>query len=334
MSKSQETGRKSRQSATTKPAVSVVLPTFNELGNVERVLEELREVFSTAEMAAFNPVEILIVDGGSTDGTREFARDLAETQDYVRFVHLRRKFGQSPALAAGFDHARGEIVIPMDADGQNDPHDIPALLNELDQEGLDCVSGWRFDRQDPWHKTIPSGVQTRLAKETGADINDFGCTLKVYRREALDEIDLYGEGHRYIPSKLEKLGYRVGELKVNHRAREHGESRYGAGRLVRGFVDLGFHWFWYRYSTRPLHLLGTLAFVFMAFGGVLGTHLLYLRLVEGAALVPHTPRLILISLSVIFGLQLLVFGVLAEMLTKIIYDGDTEYRVEELIGFD
>lgn len=331
MSKLQVTTPTSRPQTTRAQAsvvTSVVLPTYNEVENLGPLVEELFETFERVEMAAYRPFEVWVVDGGSDDGTRELIQQLQATNEEVKGLFLRRKFGQSPALAAGFDQAEGRFIVPMDADLQNDPADIPALLQKLERDNLDCVSGWRRDRNDPWHKTIPSRLQTHLAKLTGPDINDFGCTLKAYRREAINDVQVYGEGHRYIPAKLHKLGYSIGELEVNHRARKHGESRYGAGRLVRGFVDLLFHAFWVRYSSRPLHIFGAVGFLCMVLGGSIGAVSVVQRYLFGVALGPRTPRLILVVLLVTFGLQVLVFGVLAEILVKLYYSDKREYRLE------
>lgn len=307
-----------------------MLPTYNEAGNLEQLLSELRAAFSESGMEMFRPYEIIFVDGGSTDGTRDIIREAA-LDDTVRAVFLRKKFGQSPALAAGFDAATGEFIVPMDADLQNDPADIPDLLDKLVVDGVDCVSGWRRDRDDPWHKTIPSAIQTRLAKLTGPDIEDFGCTLTAYRADALEDIDLHGEGHRYIPAKLHKLGYSVTEMEVNHRPRIHGQSRYGVGRLLRGFVDLFWHVFWVRWSSRPLHVFGGIGFGILGFGGLLGTWLLVENYLLGADLLPNLPQLLLSVGAVLFGLQVLVFGFVVEFLTTLYYRDNTEYRVEQTI---
>ncbi len=324
----------SESEATTHTAeieVSVVVPVHNERGNLPQLLEEIDATFATERMAMYWPYELIFVEDESDDGTAEWVDDAALANENVRSIHLRRSFGQSAALAAGFDAAEGRIVVPMDGDLQNDPADIPRLLEKL-EEGYDCVSGWRRDRNDPWHKTIPSAVQTRLAKLTGPDINDFGCTLKAYRREALDDISLYGEGHRYIPAKLYDKGYSVTEIEVNHRPRTNGESRYGAGRLVRGFVDLLFHWFWVQYSSRPLHLFGTAGFLTMGLGSSIGVFSLVQRYAFGVPLDPRTPRLMLVVLLITFGVQLLVFGTLAEMLTKQHYRDEPEYRIERRLN--
>lgn len=312
------------------PAVSVIVPVYNERPNLPILLDELTNVFRIAEMQGYRPYEILFVEDGSSDGTSQWIDDAAAHNPHVRAVHLKRNYGQSAALQAGFDLADGRVLVPMDGDLQNDPHDIPRLLDKL-EEGYDCVSGWRRNREDPWHKTIPSAIQTRLAKLTGPAINDFGCTLTAYRRDAIKDIDLYGEGHRYIPAKLYDKGHSVAEVEVNHRPRKHGESRYGAGRLLRGFVDLAFHYYWVHYSTRPLHVFGLLGFLSMGAGGFIGLVSVVQKYVFGVSLAPRTPRLILVSLLVMFGLQLLVFGVLAEMLTKLHYRDEREYRVARLV---
>jgi glycosyltransferase involved in cell wall biosynthesis len=313
----------------TEPRTSIVMPAYDERGNLRPLVEEIVDVLETQAMADFRPFEVVVVDDGSADGTDAVIRDLADEYGSFRGVFLRRNFGQSAALAAGFDEARGEFVVTLDADGQNDPADIPTLLSRL-EDGYDCVSGWRKDRQDPLSKTIPSAIQTRLSMYTGPDIHDFGCTLKAYRREAVEEIQLRGEGHRYIPAKLYDRGFAITEEPVNHRPRRHGSTKYGLGRLVRGFVDLGFNVFWNKYSMRPLHLLGGLGVVFLVAGGLLGGHAVLMKYAFGERLAPHLPRLVLTVLLVLFGFQLVMFGVLAEMLTRLLYRDETPYRIEQV----
>jgi len=280
-------------------------------------------------MESYRPYEIIFVDD-SDDDTPSILSALAQDRDDVRVLFLARQWGQSAALAAGFDDADGEFIVPMDADLQNDPADIPALFNRL-EDGYDCVSGHRTDRDDPWHKTIPSAIQTKLAKATGPDINDFGCTLKVYRREALRSLELRGESHRYIPARLYDQGFSIAEVDINHRPRVNGESRYGAGRLVRGFVDLLYHWFAVEYSSRPMHLLGGLGMLSMVSGVSIGVVSVVQRYIFNVALAPRAPRLILVVLLLTLGLQLLVFGVIAEMLTDMKYNnGELSYRVERV----
>lgn len=310
---------------------SLVLPAYNEQDNIEDVIESIVTVFEKTDQSKFTPIEIVVVDDGSSDGTRDVLRNLLTDVPELRTVLLRRNFGQSAALAAGIDVARGEFVVTMDADGQNDPTDAPRLLREL-ADGYDCVSGWRRDRDDPITKTLPSAIQTYLAKLTGPNIHDFGCTLKAYRGDALREIDLYGEGHRYIPAKLYKQGYRITELEVTHHPRTAGETKYGPTRLIRGFVDLLFHVFWNRYSTRPIHLLGGLGLLSMGVGGAIGVHAILIKYLFGVSLSPeHLPRLILTIALVLFGVQLMMFGFFAEMLAKIHYDIDNPYQIQEIL---
>ncbi|WP_276256215.1 glycosyltransferase family 2 protein [Halomontanus rarus] len=308
---------------------SIVLPVYNERENLHPLVGELVDVVESNAMACFRPVEITVVDDGSTDGTNAVIRELAAEFDSVRGVFLSRNFGQSAALSAGIDESVGEYIVTLDGDGQNDPADVPRLLSRL-TDGYDCVSGWRKDRRDPFTKTIPSAVQTSLATLTGPDIHDFGCTLKAYRADAIEEIQLRGEGHRYIPAKLYDRGFSITEVPVNHRPRTAGSSKYGAGRLLRGFVDLGFEIFWNRYSVRPLHLLGGLGVSLLAVGGLLGSHAVVSKYAFGAALTPHLPRLVLTIALILFGFQLVMFGVLAEMLSRLLYQDECPYRIERV----
>lgn len=311
------------------PTTSVVLPVFNERDNIGDVVKELLAVTDGDSLGSFAPVEIVLVDDGSTDGSRGILGDLAADHDSVRAVFLRRNFGQSAALTAGIDHAQGEFVVTMDSDGQNDPADIPKLLERL-TEGYDCVSGWRVDRKDPLGKRLASWIQTHLAVLTGPDIHDFGCTLKAYRSEALEVIELYGEGHRYIPAKLYKQGFDIAEEPVAHRPRSSGNTKYGSPRLLKGFVDLLFQIFWNRYSTRPLHILGGLGFLFLFAGTLIGTHAVVIKYFFGIELVPRLPRLILTGVLVLFGLQLIMFGFLSEIMIRMYYRDGQSYRVEDV----
>jgi glycosyltransferase involved in cell wall biosynthesis len=308
---------------------SVIIPAYNEVENIGPLADEILNVINTADMEEYLPADIVIIDDGSSDGTREKIQELADEIDCVTAVLLSRNFGQSSALSAGINIATGTYIITMDADRQNDPHDIPRLLDHL-TDGYDCVSGWRKDRKDPATKRIPSAIQTYLARLTGPDIHDFGCTLTAYRAEAIDDINLYGEGHRYIPAKLHKKGYQISELPVNHRPRGAGETKYGGKRLIKGFVDLLFHIFWNRFSTRPLHFLGGAGFILLSVGIAIGSHAVVIKYAFGVELLPRTPRLILTVAFVLFGLQLLMFGFLSEMMIKIYYKDRAEYRVKQI----
>lgn len=309
--------------------LSVVLPVYNEIENIPVLFEELHHTLTADIPDYYRPFEIIWVEDGSDDGTADLIDEMAHEYDHTRAIHLRRNWGQSSALAAGFDTANGEVIVPMDADLQNDPTDIPALLEELER-GYDCVSGYRKDRNDPLSKRIPSRIQTTLAKWTGPDINDFGCTMKAYRADALADIDLYGEGHRYIPAKLYDKGYSITEVEVNHRPRTNGESRYGVGRLVRGFSDLVFNLLWNRYSTRPFHLFGGVGLTILGIGLLLGTGLVGLRLFAGWSLIQHLPALLLAVSMTLFGLIVVMFGTVIGFLTKIYYRDEHEYRIKRV----
>lgn len=330
-----ESTAKSTQGGDASPAsvnimTSIVLPAYNEAQNLTPLVAELIDVIDQTEMIPYQPVEIIIIDDGSTDDSRTVLRDLAAEYNRVTALFLSQNFGQSAALAAGIDHTSGSYIITMDADRQNDPDDVPRLLDELN-ENVACVSGWRRDRSDPLAKTIPSAIQTVMARWTGPDIHDFGCTLKAYRAEAINQIPLYGEGHRYIPSKLYKRGYQITELPVNHRPRTKGRTKYGYRRLPRGFVDLLFYIFWNRYSTRPVHLLGGGGLLSFTVGSLVGFHALYLKYALGQSLTPYLPRLTLVVTLVLFGIMLLMFGFLAEILTKIYYQDSKPYRIQSVI---
>jgi glycosyltransferase involved in cell wall biosynthesis len=306
------------------------MPAYNEADNLEPLLEELLEVCQQCN-DRFGPFEIVVVNDGSEDGTEETLRELARELEPVVGIHLRRNFGQSAAMAAGIDEACGDRIVTMDADGQNDPADVPQLLETL-EGGYGCVSGWRADREDSLAKTVPSAIQTHLGRVSGFEIHDLGCTLKAYDGEAIRQVDLYGEGHRYIPAQLHKYGYDVTELKVNHRPRMNGQTKYGVRRLLRGSLDLAFNLFWNRYSTRPLHFIGGISFLCMGFGLLVGLHTLGLKYFGAQSLGSHLPRLILATSAVLFGMQLLVFGFLAEMLMKVHYRERTPYEIEQIEG--
>ncbi len=237
-----------------RPDVSIVVPVYNEQENVQACYEEIK-----AALADLSPrYEIIFVDDGSTDGTLEALRKVSEADGCATVIELRRNFGQSAALAAGFDHARGDAVVPMDGDLQNDPRDIPALLARLDEPpGYDVVSGWRKKRRDNLLRKIPSRLANWIISSgTGVRLHDYGCTLKAYRRTVLKDVRLYGEMHRFIPALIRWVGGRVGEMPVNHRPRIAGKSKYGMGRVFKVLMDLFTVKFMIHYLTKPLYFFG------------------------------------------------------------------------------
>ena len=242
-------------------AISVIIPVYNEELNVEEVHARLAEVLQGGD------VEFIFIDDGSTDGTVSRLQAIAAQDPRVRLIRLRRNYGQTAALSAGIDHARGSIIVPIDGDLQNDPRDIPRLLAKLN-EGYDVVSGWRIARKDPFHKRIPSIFANRLiSRISGVRLHDYGCSLKAYRKSVLRDVRLYGEMHRFVPIYASWQGARVAELPVNHYPRLRGKSNYGIERTIKVVLDLLVVKFLANYSTKPIYVFG--GFGLIAF--VLGT---------------------------------------------------------------
>ena len=242
--------------------LSLVIPLYNE----EESLEQLhRKICEVADANDYN-LEMIFVDDGSTDQSWSVIEKLAANDSRVCGIQFRRNFGKAAALQAGFNAAHGELVLTMDADLQDDPHEIPDFLWQLDT-GLDVVSGWKQRRHDPWHKVFPSRVfNAMVSGMTGVKLHDHNCGMKCYRREVLEKIPLYGERHRFIPVLAAAQGYKIGEKVVAHRARQFGHSKYGFARFVKGFLDLLTVWFLIRYGQRPQHFLGTAGLLIIALG--------------------------------------------------------------------
>jgi glycosyltransferase involved in cell wall biosynthesis len=242
--------------------LSVVIPVFNEEPSLEALHAELSEVAG----AEGYPLEVIFVDDGSTDGSWAVIRRLAESDPRVQGMRFRRNFGKAAALSAGFAQARGEVVMTLDADLQDDPHEIPRFLEEM-AKGYDCVSGWKKVRHDPWHKVGPSRVfNAMVSRLTGVVLHDHNCGMKSYRREIFEEVRLYGELHRFVPVLAAARGFRIGEVIIQHRPRKYGRSKYGVTRIVKGFLDLLTVRFLTGFSQRPQHVLGTLGLVSFLFG--------------------------------------------------------------------
>ena len=310
-----------------RPAVSVVVPIFNEADNLEDLHRELTQALETMG----RPYEIILVDDGSRDGGLERMAAIEARDRRVRVLALRRNFGQTAAFSAGFDHARGAIVVTSDGDLQNDPADIPRLVAKL-EEGFDMVCGWRQDRQDPTSKTVPSWFANRIISwATGVQLHDYGCSLKAMRSEVVRGLRLYGEMHRFIPAVASWMGVSLAELPVNHRPRRRGASKYGLGRTLRVLLDLFTVKFLLAYGTRPAHLFGGVGLVFGAGGlGVLG-YLSYVKLFQDEA-IGDRPLLLLGMLLFLSGLILVCVGLLGELLVRIYHEsqGKPTYVVKEL----
>lgn len=302
--------------------ISVVVPIYNEESNIGEITKELKQVLEEN----FSDHEVLFVDDGSTDGSTEKIEEVVSGNENFNAIFFKRNFGKSAALTAGIENSEGDVIVTIDGDLQNDPRDIPRLIEKL-SEGYDCVSGWRKDRKDPITKTIPSKIQEYLAKKTGSDIHDFGCGLKAYRSEAIKKIGIFGERHRFIPAELYNEGFSVTEIPVNHRPREQGESKYGALRLMKGSLDLFFQIFRNRFSMRPLHLLGGTGIVSSVMGLIIGSHLVIMKYFFGESLTSHLPRLLLSVGLVLFGILLVMFGFVAEMVAELRFRGSESFAM-------
>ena len=291
------------------PYLSLIIPCFNEEESVDELMEEVFLVLDKNNLDG----EVVLVDDGSTDGTWAKLEGWAERDPRLKLVRFRRNFGQTAAMVAGLDHARGEIIIPLDADLQNDPNSIPALLEKMD-EGYDVVSGWRKARQDAlWSRKLPSWIANAvISKVSGVRLHDYGCTLKAYRRETLDPVNLYGEMHRFIPIYASWSGARVAEVPVNHRARKYGQSKYGIMRTFKVLLDLLVVKFLGSYGTKPIYFFGGLGFISILLGMLAGAYTLYAKFALGVW-AHRNPFLIIAVFMSLIGVQSIFLGLLAEI---------------------
>ncbi|NJO80654.1 MAG: glycosyltransferase family 2 protein [Cyanobacteria bacterium RM1_2_2] len=311
------------------PWVSAVVPIYNEVESLPPLIETIATVFQQNGIS----YEILCVDDGSTDGSTDLLRQLACQRPDLRAVLLRRNYGQTAAMAAGFNHARGQVIITLDGDLQNDPADIPLLLAKLD-EGYDLVSGWRKDRQDAMvTRLIPSRIANWLIRRvTEVQIHDYGCSLKAYRSELVRDMNLYGELHRFLPALAFIEGARIAEIPVRHHARRYGYSKYGLGRTFRVMMDLATIFFMKKFLTRPMHVFGLFGMIAMLLGTGLGLYLTFLKLGLGQN-IGDRPLLILAVVLFLTGVQLFSFGLLAELLMRTYHESQNRpiYRVREVV---
>jgi glycosyltransferase involved in cell wall biosynthesis len=314
--------------------LSVVVPLYNEVENVVPLCERLHGVLSSMPLSS----EVILVDDGSRDGTREAIRRMCEIYRTVRYVRFRRNFGQTAALAAGFDHARGAVVVTLDGDLQNPPEEIPKLLAKL-EEGYDLVSGWRVERKDGFFlRIVPSRIANRLIGWiTGTRLHDYGCSLKAYRKEILDGIQthgVHGDMHRFLPAFAAALGARIAELKVKHSPRQDGKSKYGLLRTAIVMVDMVTIRFLLPYSFKPLKIFGLVGLSLFGAGTLINLYLLYLKVFLHTS-IGSRPLLLLGVLLVMMGMQLIVLGVLAELQTRALIDGERRtYALLERFGFE
>jgi len=310
--------------------LSIVVPVYNEEANLEPLIQEIKSVLEPTG----TDYEIIIVDDGSSDGSYPLLSRLYRKDPRLKILCLKRNFGQTAAVAAGFAHAQGTVIIAMDGDGQNDPGDIPALLKKL-EEGYDLISGWRFPRADPFlSRRLPSQIANRLISWiTQVKLHDYGCTLKALRREIAQDLKLYGEMHRFIPAMAYERGAKIAEIQVHHRPRRWGKSKYGIARTFRVILDLVTVKFLLSYSTRPLHIFGLIGLSSGAIGFVTAVYLTVQKIFYGID-IGGRPLLLLAALLILIGVQFISMGLLGEMLARTYHEsqGKPIYVVKEIFG--
>lgn len=308
--------------------LSVIIPLLNEEENIPLLYEELKDVLDTLD----KQYEILFIDDGSTDKSLELLRDLQNSDSHVVVVSFRKNFGQTAAMAAGFDFALGDVIITMDADLQNDPKDIPRLLEQI-TAGNDVVTGWRFDRKDTFiNRRLPSIIANKIiSKTTGVNLHDYGCTLKAFRKEVIKSVKLYGEMHRFIPAIASGMGIDFTEVKVNHRARRFGTSKYGISRTIRVLLDLMTVKFLLSYSTRPIQVFGLMGVVSGGIGFLIALIMTFQRQFFGVPL-SDRPLLFLAVLLIFIGIQFISLGLIAELQARTYHESQNKpvYHIKKV----
>ncbi|MEK6825648.1 MAG: glycosyltransferase family 2 protein [Nanoarchaeota archaeon] len=314
-----------------KPFLSVIVPMYNEEGNAQKLYEEIKAI-STKMMkqGLLKDFEAIFVNDGSRDRTQEVLQELKKKEkEHLKVIEFRKNFGQTPALKAGFAITKGDIIATMDGDLQNDPADIPLLLQRL-HEGYDVVSGWRVNRQDALGKKFSSRLINTLRKRMlKDDLNDYGCALKLYKRECIKDLQLFGESHRYITAYLAIKGYRIGEVKVNHRPRYSGRTKYGFGRAINGILDLFYLKFWSNFSDKPLHFFGRLGIYQWILALMIGIEQIIKALIVRE--LTFGPLLALASMLIITGLLFVIFGFLSEMMSRSYFKNETVYSIKSTL---
>jgi len=309
--------------------VSVVIPLYNEEGNIKELYQELHSVLHDKVFT----YEILFVNDGSSDKTGDIVQELIERDPKITVVTFRKNFGQTAAMTAGFDYSRGKIIITMDGDLQNDPADIPKLLDHINN-GYDMVTGWRYKRQDPFlNRRLPSIIANKIISTiTDVHLHDYGCTLKAFKKEVADNINLYGEMHRFIPAIASAMGVSITEVKVNHRPRIHGRSKYGISRTFRVILDLITVKFLLSYSNRPIHIFGSLGIGSFSLGAIIALILILQRQLYNEPLADR-PLLLLAVLLLFMGIQFITLGLMSELQIRTYHESQKKpiYHVKEVL---
>ncbi|MEM6255594.1 MAG: glycosyltransferase family 2 protein [Cyanobacteria bacterium P01_D01_bin.156] len=310
--------------------LSVVVPIYNEYESIPLLVEKITRVAQSMQL----PYELICVDDGSTDGSGDLLKEVAKDRHDLRVILLRRNYGQTPAMAAGFNYARGQVIVTLDGDLQNEPEDIATVYHKL-HEGYDLVSGWRKHRQDnAVTRLLPSKIANWLiARVTGVRLHDYGCSLKAYSADVVKDMNLYGELHRFLPALAYIEGARISEVPVRHHARQFGQSKYGLGRTFRVALDLLTIYFMKTFLTRPMHVFGPFGAISIFSGLVLSIYLAFIKFILNAD-IGNRPLLLLAVVLFISGIQLLSVGLLAELMMRTYHESQKRpiYRVREVIG--
>lgn len=312
--------------------ISIVIPLYNEEDNIVKLYEELDSVLSGIPFS----YEIIFINDGSSDQTDTLAQELSKQNSNVMLISFRKNFGQTAAMSAGFDHSSGNIIITMDGDLQNDPADIPELLAIIDS-GFDVAAGWRHKREDSFFsRRLPSIIANKMISViTGVHLHDYGCTLKAFRKEVTDNINLYGEMHRFIPAIASAMGVSIAEVKVNHRARIHGSSKYGISRTYRVILDLITVKFLLSYSNRPIHIFGLVGIASFSLGSIMGVFLILQRQLYGMPLADR-PMFLLAIFFLFMGIQFVTFGLMSELQIRTYHESQKKptYHIKNITKND
>jgi glycosyltransferase involved in cell wall biosynthesis len=316
--------------------LSIVIPIYNEAENIKPLYEELKKVLEELKDKENYEYEIIFIDDGSTDGSFQILEEIAKEDKTVKIVKFRRNYGQTAALYAGFHYATGDIIITMDGDLQNDPKDIPRLLEKI-KEGYDIVSGWRKNRKDAFiTRILPSKIANWLiSKITGVKLHDYGCTLKAYKKEIAKNYRLYGDMHRFLPAVAKSFGVKVAEIVVNHRPRIYGRSKYGIWRTIRVILDILLVKFLNDYMNKPLYVFGSIGLGLSSLGFLILLYLSLEKIIKGVS-IGGRPLLILGVLLFLTGIQFISTGILAELIIRTYYESrnDKPFKVEKLVNFE
>ena len=311
--------------------ISLVIPIFNEEENLSPLYQALKAVMEGMKVA----YEVIFIDDGSDDGSGEILKRLSQKDKKLKVIQFRKNFGQTAAIAAGVEHSQGEIIVTMDGDGQNDPKDIPLLLDKLEQ-GYDVASGWRKNRKDPFlSKKFPSAMANKLISWlTRVRLHDYGCTLKAYRRDILKDVRLYGEMHRFIPAYAAWVGAKITELEVTHHPRRHGRSKYGLSRTISIILDLITVMFLQRYSTKPIRLFGGAGMILFVLGVLTGLFVLFRRVIWGGVWI--SPMILISFLFITMGVMFVLLGLIAEIIIRTYHEsqGKPIYAIKSTVNLD